>query len=234
MSSQSERRPFSAPNIAHTVAVIILFFGECGLADAKESGRDVWLEKSRETPAGTKYETFHSDAIDEEASFLLYLPPKYEEQKDRRFPVVYWLYGLGSDQRGGAGFVRRLDEAIREGKAPAMIAVLVNGPPASFFCDSPHDKTPAASLIVKDLIPHVDKTYRTIAERRGRAIEGFSMGGFGAAHIGFKYPETFGAVSILAGSLHKSEEFAEKHPGPLATSSGATRITSRPTAHGPS
>jgi endo-1,4-beta-xylanase len=50
-------------------------------------------------------------------------------------------------------------------------------------------------MIVKDLIAHVDKTYRTIATRAGRAIEGHSMGGFGALHIGFSRPELFAAVT---------------------------------------
>src|SRR3954453_16237671 len=60
---------------------------------------------------------------------------------------------------------------------------------------------PLESVIIKDLIPHVDATYRTVADRGARAIEGFSMGGFGAAHFGFKYPETFGVVSIQAPAL---------------------------------
>jgi endo-1,4-beta-xylanase len=56
--------------------------------------------------------------------------------------------------------------------------------------------TRVESVLVGDLIPHIDSTYRTIATRRYRAAEGFSMGGFGAAHLGFKYPEIFGAVAM--------------------------------------
>ena len=54
-------------------------------------------------------------------------------------------------------------------------------------------------MIVKELTPHVDATYRTIARREDRAVEGFSMGGYGAAHLGFKYPEVFGIVGIMSG-----------------------------------
>jgi S-formylglutathione hydrolase FrmB len=60
---------------------------------------------------------------------------------------------------------------------------------------------PSITEIMKDLIPHVDATYRTVASRESRAVEGFSMGGFGAAHLGFKYPEVFGLVSIEARAL---------------------------------
>jgi endo-1,4-beta-xylanase len=54
---------------------------------------------------------------------------------------------------------------------------------------------------MKDFIPHIDATYRTIASREGRSVDGFSMGGFGAAHLGFKYPELFGVISIMAPPL---------------------------------
>ena len=83
-----------------------------------------------------------------------------------------------------------------------MIAVFVNGLAGNtMYCDTPDGKYPVESVIMKDLIPHVDATYRTVASREGRAVEGFSMGGFGAAHFGFKYPEVFGVVSIEAPAL---------------------------------
>jgi endo-1,4-beta-xylanase len=61
------------------------------------------------------------------------------------------------------------------------------------------------TVLIKDLIPHVDGSYRTVAGREGRGVEGFSMGGFGAAHLGFKYPELFGVVSIQAPPLLGTE-----------------------------
>jgi enterochelin esterase-like enzyme len=61
------------------------------------------------------------------------------------------------------------------------------------------------------LIPNIDRTYRPQDRSRSRAVEGYSMGGFGAAHLGFKYPETFGVVSVLAGSLNRYEDFAERN-----------------------
>jgi endo-1,4-beta-xylanase len=73
----------------------------------------------------------------------------------------------------------------------------------SFYCDWANGQRPVESVIIKDLIPHVDRTYRTIARREGRVIQGYSMGGFGAAHLGFKYPEVFGTVCVDAGALIK-------------------------------
>src|SRR4051812_41542069 len=142
--------------------------------DPKRSG---WIEESKEEPAGTHYHTFRSKAVDGEVSYLIYFPPGYDDDKDRRYPVLYWLHGMTHNQREGAGLVRRLDRAIRAGKAPEMIVVLVNGRTHSFFCDSPDGRTPVESMIVNDLIPHVDKTYRTRDRARSRAVEGYSMGG---------------------------------------------------------
>jgi len=213
MTSKRDRRAASTWFLA--LVALAAAPGAAVVGDEKDRPEGRWVESSREEPAGTHYRTFRSEAVGGEVSYLVYLPPRYGEEKDRHYPVVYWLYGLGSDQRGGAGFVRRLDEAIRHDRAPAMIAVLVNGPPASFFVDSPRGKSPAEEVIVKDLVPHVDATYRTIPRRRARAVEGFSMGGFGAGHLGFKHPGTFGLVSILAGALDQAEEFAEEHPAPF-------------------
>jgi endo-1,4-beta-xylanase len=98
--------------------------------------------------------------------------------------------------------VERLGRAIRDGKAQPMIVVLINGLAGeTMYCDTRDGKWPLESVIVKDLIPHIDATYRTIDKREARGIEGFSMGGFGAAHFGFKYPDRFGVVSILAPAL---------------------------------
>ena len=171
-----------------------------------------WLDPNHAEPAGTHYRTFHSGLAASDVSYLIYLPPDYDRNASQRYPVVYWLHGYGGSQRAGAVFVTPLDAAIRAGKAPAMIVVLVNGLAASFYCDSENGRQPVDSVITQELIPHVDATYRTIANRESRAVEGFSMGGYGAAHLGFKHPDLFGMVSIFSGALTDSVEWGELHP----------------------
>lgn len=129
-----------------------------------------WLDPDKSAPANARYETFDSSTAGGKVSYLVYLPPDYANG-DRRYPVVYWLHGLGGNQRVGARFLAPLDAAIRNGKAPAMIAVLVNGMVDSFYCDSPGGNLPVESVIVKELVPHIDRTYRTVANRRARAVE---------------------------------------------------------------
>ena len=80
-----------------------------------------------------------------------------------------------------------------------MLVVFPNGLPQGMWCDSKDGTTPVETIVMKELLPHIDASFRTIATREGRLVEGFSMGGYGAARLGFKYPEVFGAVSILAG-----------------------------------
>ncbi|MCK5325471.1 MAG: hypothetical protein KAJ57_05665 [Woeseiaceae bacterium] len=63
---------------------------------------------------------------------------------------------------------------------------------------------------MEELIPHVDASYRTISERQGRGIEGFSMGGYGSAYLGIKYNDLFSSVSVLAGALHTPQTFRDR------------------------
>ncbi|MFN3323905.1 MAG: alpha/beta hydrolase [Bryobacteraceae bacterium] len=175
-------------------------------------GESEWLDPDRTASAGTTYQTFLSKAIGGEASFLLYLPPGYEASADRRYPVLCWLHGLNGTQRRGEFLVGQLDAAIREGQAPPMIAVLVNNLRDSMYIDSKDGRRPIASVIVYDLIPHVDRTFRSISSRDARAIEGYSMGGHGAAVVGFGHPDVFGLVSVMAGALHDETSLAERRP----------------------
>src|SRR5262249_20270493 len=149
------------------------------------------------------YKTFHSRTIGADVSYLVYVPPGYETDQTARYPVLYWLHASGGTPlRGAVGILRRLDPAFRAGRVPPLILVVPNGlRGATMYSDSRDGKYPVESVIVKDLVPHVDATYRTVAARQGRALDGFSMGGFGAAHLGFKYPDVFGVVSIQAPPL---------------------------------
>jgi enterochelin esterase-like enzyme len=202
------QRLFSTLLFAAVIALVAIATTVPGLADAslmqaaqKTYPKAEWVDPNRNEPNGTKYRTFSSKVLGGEVSYLVYLPPEYEQQT-QRYPVIYWLHGLGGNQRGGAQmFVPHVDRAIRQSALPPAIVVVVNGMVTSFYCDWANGQRPIESVIIKDLIPHIDQTYRTVAQRTGRVIQGYSMGGFGAAHLGFKYPELFGTVVVDAGAL---------------------------------
>lgn len=179
-------------------------------AGGKRQPKPSWLMAPMESKNLT-YKTFESKSAGEKVSYLIYLPPQYDDSKSDRYPVVYWLHGIGGNQTGIPSFCRRLTEAIESEKAPPMIFVFANGMVDSFYCDAINEKRPVESMIMKDLIPHIDSSYRTIATREARMIEGFSMGGFGAAHLGFKYPDYFSSISIMDGALLGLEEIKRRH-----------------------
>ena len=151
------------------------------------------------------YKTFDSKVVGEPVSYLLYLPPGYHRTGDKRFPVVYWLHGRGGSQQGAPLITERVSTAVEEGLAPPMIWVFVNGMISSSWVDSHDGQTPVETVAIEELIPHIDATYRTVPNRSGRMIEGFSMGGSGAAKWGFRHPELFGSISIIDGALHSSD-----------------------------
>jgi len=161
-----------------------------------------WLMPPVQGP-NLHYKTFDSKTAGQKVSYLIYLPPDYETTARRRYPVVYWLHGIGGSQQGVPGMAERLTRAIEEGKTPAVIVVYVNGMIRSGWSNS---EFPVETVAIEELIPHVDATYRTIATREGRMIEGFSMGGSGAAKWGFKHPDLFGSISILDGALRSSDD----------------------------
>jgi enterochelin esterase-like enzyme len=146
-----------------------------------------------------QHRTFQSAAAKSPVSYFIYTPESYDAEKPRCFPVLYWLHGSGGGLRGIAQLVDRFDTAIRAGKTPPMLVVFVNGLVNGMYCDWKSGTVPLETVIVKELVPHIDASFRTLASREGRLLEGFSMGGYGAARLGFKYPELFCAVSILAG-----------------------------------
>lgn len=151
------------------------------------------------------YHRFDSRAAGTQVSYHLYTPSAYTAEPGRRFPVVYWLHGSGGGLPGIAPLARLVDAAIEAGRVPPFLLVFVNGLQLGMYVDWKDGRAPLETVIVHELVPHVDATYRTLATRNGRLLDGFSMGGYGAARLGFKYPQLFRAVSLMgAGPLQQS------------------------------
>jgi endo-1,4-beta-xylanase len=162
-----------------------------------------WVDPVTDAPVGTTYCLFEttSRGPGTKGSYLVYLPPSYEKDPTRRYPVIYWLHGGFGNARQGEWAVVNLDRGMRAGLAPEAIVVLVQALPVGWYVNSKDGKRPIENVVIKDLIPHVDATYRTIARREGRGIEGMSMGGYGALHLGMGYPTLFGAISAIAPAI---------------------------------
>jgi enterochelin esterase-like enzyme len=162
-----------------------------------------WVTRAVPAPRVTHH-VFASAATKGNVSYHLYRPAAYADET-RRFPVVYWLHGSGGGLPGIPVVARRFDAAIEAGKLPPCLVVFVNGLEMGMYVDWTDGSAPIESMMIRDLLPHVDATYRTIAQREGRLLDGFSMGGYGAARLGFKYPELFRAVSLAGAGPLQSE-----------------------------
>ncbi|MBL8727944.1 MAG: serine hydrolase [Planctomycetes bacterium] len=151
------------------------------------------------------FHTFDSVAAKAKVSYHLYVPAAYTRELERRFPVVYWLHGSGGGLEGIPEVARHFDAAVESGKAPPCLVVFVNGLVDGMYVDWKDGSVPLETVIVTELVPHIDSTNRTIAAREGRMLDGFSMGGYGAARLGFEHPELFRAVSIVGAGPMQAE-----------------------------
>jgi enterochelin esterase-like enzyme len=150
------------------------------------------------TAKGVSRHVFESKVAKTRVSFHVFLPPAYDDNPEKRYLTLYWLHGSGGGLPGIRPVCEFFSAAIGRGMLPPLIIVFPNSFASGMWCDSVDGKHPIESVLVKDIIPEVDTKYRTIANRSGRIVEGFSMGGYGAGRLGFKYPELFGAISMLA------------------------------------
>jgi polyhydroxybutyrate depolymerase len=166
-----------------------------------------WVTRQVEAPR-VSFHTFDSPAAKAKVSYHLYTPAVHDLEPQRRFPVVYWLHGSGGGLAGIPQVARHFDAAIAAGKTPPCFVVFVNGMVGGFegmYVDWKDGTAPVETVIVKDLVPHIDGAYRTLPTREGRLLDGFSMGGYGAARLGFKFPDVFRAVSIVGAGPMQEE-----------------------------
>ena len=150
------------------------------------------------------HRTFYSEAHRAEVGYCIYLPPGYESDGGERYPVIYNLHGANGNELHGFDELKVLDAGIRGGRWPALIAVMANGGKRTFFKDSHDGRFMSETLVVRELIPHIDRNYRTIADARGRCIEGHSMGGRGATRLAMKYPALFCSLFNFAGNVPRT------------------------------
>jgi enterochelin esterase-like enzyme len=151
-----------------------------------------------------RYVVYPSRLIRRHIPVMVYTPPGYDAKNPKRYPVVYNLHGAGggSPQRQWSRVSATLTNAMDSGTVPPTIYVFVNGLGNTGYLDAPEGRGPKVfSSIVTELVPFIDANYRTIAERRGRAVDGFSMGGGGSMILALKRPDLFSAVVAYAGSF---------------------------------
>jgi len=186
-----------------------------GPAGKDPNASTIWVNPPRPgtLPTGVTHHIYHSQSMGHDVGFLIYLPPQYQQETTRPFPVIYNLHGAGGNELHGQLAAEILHEGILAKRWPPMILVMPNGGKYTFYKDSADGRYRGETTIIGELIPHIDSNFRTIAARHGRAIEGFSMGGRGATRLAIKYPGMFCSLFNQAGNVyHTSQQYDPSKP----------------------
>jgi S-formylglutathione hydrolase FrmB len=135
-------------------------------------------------------------------SYCVLLPPSYDAEKTRRYPILYLLHGLGDNEQmlihsGGMNLIEDLWEQHQLGE---FLIVTPDGA-ASFYINSRDGKRRYEEFFLQEFMPGIEKRYRAQAQRKSRGIAGISMGGYGALHIAFRHPQLFGSVGAHSAAL---------------------------------
>jgi enterochelin esterase-like enzyme len=146
----------------------------------------------------------------------VYIPPGYDEARNRRYPVLYLLHGFANDHHSWHRYGRAndiLDNLLAQRRIEPFVVVMplgyggahVNGDGTGIPPKGAGTFSGDAALyerdLLEDIIPMIDAKYRTIADRKHRAIVGFSMGGGQAGRFGLRHLETFSQVGIMSAGM---------------------------------
>jgi S-formylglutathione hydrolase FrmB len=140
-----------------------------------------------------------------EPEVSIYLPPSYQRERTRRYPVVYLLHGYTNSDLGyfgpeGRGLHLIAERVFGNGAAKEMILVMPNCMNAYGGCMYSNSVTAGnwEGYVAEDLVAYMDSHYRTIGTRESRGLGGHSMGGYGTLRIAMKRPDVFGAIYALS------------------------------------
>jgi S-formylglutathione hydrolase len=157
------------------------------------------------------------DSPDRDVS--VYLPPGYEAQKSRRYPVIYLLHGITDSDLSWFGSGHHFDGTAAADRAfsndvPEMIVVMPDAKTRYFGSMYSSSATIGdwESFVAQDLVAYIDGHYRTLANRRSRGLAGHSMGGYGTIRLGMKHPEVFSSIYALSACCLAPMPNLQVHP----------------------
>jgi S-formylglutathione hydrolase FrmB len=131
-----------------------------------------------------------------EVKYCALLPPSYDTDKKRRYPILYHLHGLYDTEQSflQSGGWNLVEDMQASGELTEFITVTPAGG-TTFYVDARSGKQNYEQFFIREFMPAIEKKYRVKAGRESRGISGISMGGYGALHLAFKYPQLFGSAS---------------------------------------
>ena len=146
----------------------------------------------------------NSHVLGELVHYCVLLPPSYDSSaaKTMRYPVLYFLHGLGENEQslfrtGGWNLV----EDLRQQHKVGAFVIAAPEAKATFYVNSADGNVRYSDFFLQEFIPYIEGRYRIRSERKARAITGISMGGYGALRFAFAYPQMFSSVSAQSAAL---------------------------------
>lgn len=168
---------------------------------------------------------YYSATMQETRRAFVYTPPGYDRQPKKKYPVLYLQHGMAEDETGWSSqghmnFI--LDNLIAAGKAKEMMVVMESGnievafrrPPPGVDVNVARSQYGAsfAPMLINDLIPAIESSFRVLSDRKYRAMAGLSWGGFQTTNITLSNPDKFSYIGLFSGGSISPED-VKKVPG---------------------
>ncbi len=186
------------------VVMMMLIITSSSIAQNRQKREVNWVNPKLPNGPGLSHHILKSESMKHEVGYVVWTPPDYNNNKDIRYPVIYFLHGVGGNESAdAAGFSGHVSKAIRDSVLPPALCVFPNGGMSGY-------RGEVEEMIIKELIPLIDKSYHTIAKPESRVVAGFSMGGAGAVRLVITYPNLFCAAASWGGGARQGNtEFFE-------------------------
>lgn len=194
----------------------LMFFGAQRWGSAVElPAKDQDFYALKNVPQGQLRELFfYSKSTDSMRRAFVYTPPGYDQSPDKRYPVLYLQHGWGENEYGWGvqGRAREImDNLIAENKTRPFIIVMIYGMTNETRMGGMRnfDIGPFETVLVKELIPFIDASFRTLSDQPNRAMAGLSMGAMETKTITLRNLDTFSHIGLFSGGSIKPDELAD-------------------------
>lgn len=219
------------------ISIIMIGMGSC--TDKKDN--DLQPEEFKRLH---EKQLIESELLQREMTYAVLLPPEYETSPEATFPVVYLLHGYGDNETAwyrGGNIMQYIDMYRSAFNIPA-IYVMPEGY-NNYWVNRYNGSFNLMDYMVTELVPEIDRLYRTQKHPQSRAVMGYSMGGYGALILAARHPETFHTAIVLSMSFRTNEQYLAEPSnvfdsqwgsvfGGIGTS-GSARLTAHFRVHSP-
>jgi len=179
-------RPLAAIRLALFLGLLCAF-----------TGPEAWAD-----PGRVECDSLSSKILAQSVRYCILLPPSFDRERTKRFPILYSLHGLGDNEQYLVRYgLWNLVEDLREQGDLKEFLVATPDAGTSFYINSKDGRNRYEDFLITEFFPYIERRYRVASGHAYRAVSGESMGGYGALHLAFHHPQLFSSVSALSPAL---------------------------------